>query len=254
MINRDELTHFLDTVLELEKFSGDVSNNGLQVEGNDDVNKVLFAVDGCLETFETAAAEHADFIFVHHGISWGGGLKRWTGTDAARFRTLFNNGISLYAAHLPLDAHAIYGNNAVLCDLIGLEKRQPFFVYDGVYIGFQGIMPEASPLSEISELLSGALEVEPLLRGDRNRMISKVAVVSGGGGVDSIYAAKAAGAELLITGEMEHIMHHPARELDIPVIALGHYASETTGVLAMEKLISEKFGLETVFAEIPTGL
>ena len=253
-MKRDELASFFDRTLELEKFRDDVSNNGLQIEGNPEVSKVLFAVDGCLETFKMAADEHADFIFVHHGISWGGGLKRWTGIDAERFRTLFNNNISLYAAHLPLDAHAVYGNNAVLCDMLDVQNRQPFFMYDGVNIGFQGTLPQDAPLFEIAELLGGTLEVEPLCRGSQERIIRNVAVVSGGGGIDSLFAAKAAGADLLVTGEMEHIMHHAALELDVAVLALGHYASETTGVLAMQKLVAKKFGLETVFAEIPTGL
>ena len=49
-------------------------------------------------------------------------------------------------------------------------------------------------------------------------------------------------------------MHHPAQELDIAIIALGHYASETVGPLAIQKLVAEKFGVETLFAEVPTGL
>jgi putative NIF3 family GTP cyclohydrolase 1 type 2 len=109
-------------------------------------------------------------------------------------------------------------------------------------------------LGDIAAQLGETLEVEPLLRGDAQRIIRKAAIVSGGGGVDSLYAAKAAGCDLLITGEMEHIMHHPAQELDVAIIALGHYASETVGPLAMQKLVAEKFGVETLFAEVPTGL
>ena len=253
-MKRDDLVKFLDDVLELSRFSGDVSNNGLQVEGSSNVGRILFAVDGCQEVFDLAVSEKADFIFVHHGISWGGGIKRFTGIDAKRLRTLFKGDISLYAAHLPLDAHPVYGNNAVLSDLIGLEKREPFFVYDGTPIGFHGFLPEAAPLLEVASLLGDALEVEPLLRGKNERLIRHAAVVSGGGGIDALFAAHAAGAELLVTGEMEHIMHHAAQELGIAVIALGHYASETTGVLAMQKLVAEKFSVETIFAEVATGL
>ena len=254
MLTRDELVKFLNETLKLTEFAGDYSNNGLQIEGKDEVKKVLFAVDGCQEVFDIAAKEKCDFIFVHHGISWGGGLKRWIGMDAKRFQTLLANGISLYAAHLPLDAHPVYGNNAVLADLVGLSDRQGFFEYCGVDIGFSGSLSGEMSLGDIAALLGETLEVEPLLRGDANRSIRKAAIVSGGGGVDSIYAAKAAGCDLLITGEMEHIMHHPAQELDIAIIALGHYASETVSPLAIQKLVAEKFGVETLFAEVPTGL
>lgn len=251
---RDELVGFLDRTLELERFRDDDSNNGLQVEGRDEVKKVLFAVDGCQEVFDRAVAEGADFIFVHHGLSWGGGVKRFLGLDARRFRTLLGHELSLYAAHLPLDAHPVYGNNVVLCDLIGLTRREPFFEYDNVHIGFCGELPEAATVAELSALLGEALEIEPVLRGDRDKPVRRAAVVSGGGGLDSVLAARTAGADVLVTGELEHVMHHAALESGVAVIALGHYASETTGVLAMQKLVAEKFGVDTVFAEAETGL
>ena len=96
-MQRNDLVKYLDDLLDLAAFSGDVSNNGLQIEGKPEVNKVMFAVDACQQTFDLAVAEQADMLFVHHGLSWGGGLKRWTGINARRFATLFNNGISLYA-------------------------------------------------------------------------------------------------------------------------------------------------------------
>ena len=251
---RDELVGFLDATLELERFPGDCSNNGLQIEGADEVGKVLFAVDGCQEVFDRAAAERADFVFVHHGLSWNGGMKRWVGIDARRFRTLFANGISLYAAHLPLDAHPVYGNNAVLCDIVGLKKRQPFFEYAGVKIGFSGELPRRCTVAKLAAKLGDALEIEPTLRGDRELAVRRAAIVSGGGGVEAVLAAKAVGADVLVTGELEHVMHHVALETGVAVIALGHYASETTGVLAMQKLVAETFGVDTVFAEAETGL
>ncbi len=253
-MNLKKITAFLDNTLKLGDFREDVSNNGLQIEGTDEVKKILFAVDGCQEVFDLAVENDADMIFVHHGLSWGSGMRYFTGINADRFRTLFANGISLYAAHLPLDAHPVYGNNAVLSDMLDLQKRTPFFEYDGVKIGFSGKFSSARTLKDIAAALGESLEVDPILRGDADAEIKSAAVVSGGAGIDALFAAKAAGAELLVTGEMEHIMHHAARELGISIIALGHYASETTGVLAMQKLVESECGVQTVFAEVPTGL
>ena len=109
-----ELTQFLDRELNLEAFRQDHSNNGLQVEGSAEVRRAAFAVDACLATFELAAEKGVDFLFVHHGLSWGAEPRRFTGVTARRLRTLFNAGISLYAAHLPLDANPVFGNNAEL--------------------------------------------------------------------------------------------------------------------------------------------
>lgn len=251
---RDDLVKFLDNELNLAAFSGDVSNNGLQIEGSAEVKKAVFAVDACQQTFDFAAREHADFIFVHHGLSWGGGLKRWTNINAARFSTLFKNDISLYAAHLPLDAHPVFGNNAVLSDIINLQERRPFFNYDGADIGFSGIIPENITLQKLAEKLASSVGGTFLLRGNPEKICRKAAIVSGGGGVDSILEAAKINCDLLITGEMEHIMHHIALETGVAVIALGHYASETTGPKALMKKVNETFGIETIFADIPTGL
>ncbi len=251
---RDDLVKFLDNELDLAAFSGDVSNNGLQIEGKQEVNKILFAVDACQQTFDIAVKEKADFIFVHHGLSWGGGLKRWTGIDAKRFATLFKHDISLYAAHLPLDAHPVFGNNAVLSDIVDLRQRKPFFNYDGVDIGFSGILPQDITLKELAEKLSSAIGGTYLLRGEPDRICRKAAIVSGGGGVDSVIEAARIDCDLLITGEMEHIMHHTAMENNVAVIALGHYASETTGPKALMKVINQTFNIPTIFADCPTGL
>ena len=255
MVTRDELTGFLDTQLKLADFSGDVSNNGLQVEGSPEVRKVLFAVDGCQDIFTQAVNMRCDFIFVHHGISWGGGIKRWIGSDARRFATLFKNDISLYAAHLPLDAHDDFGNNAVLCRYAGIPVREKFFRYAGVEIGFAGMLETPLTLDALAKQVSSPLGGAYQLRGDAGKLCRKAAVVSGGGGIDSIYAASDARCDVLITGEMEHIMHHAALECGVAVIALGHYASETTGPKALMAHVQKSFPqLETVFAESPTGL
>ncbi|AVM44936.1 hypothetical protein C5Q97_09540 [Victivallales bacterium CCUG 44730] len=64
----------------------------------------------------------------------------------------------------------------------------------------------------------------------------------------------AAGADLLITGELEHVMYHPAYELRMPVLALGHYATETLGPRAVMEYIGRKFDVACEFADFPTSL
>ena len=64
------LVAWLDTYLEVDAFT-DPSLNGLQVEGQPEVNKVAVAVDSSLTTFEQAAEVGADLLIVHHGLFWG---------------------------------------------------------------------------------------------------------------------------------------------------------------------------------------
>jgi len=249
-----EITSFLDKYLNLETFKDDSSNNGLQVEASEEITKAVFAVDGCQASIDFAVKEKAQLLFVHHGLSWGAYPKRFDGIHARRFGTLFRNGVSLYAAHLPLDGHPEVGNNAVLADIIGLQERKGFFFYDGDYIGVQGSIAEPVTVAAAAEKISSVIGGKPAILGDPERKVSRICIVSGGGGSQSVNLCAAAGCELVITGKLTHQMYHDAVEQEVSLIALGHYASETTGPRAVMKLLGEKFGIETVFADIPTGL
>ena len=253
-MKRDELTKFLDEKLNVAAFAEDVSNNGVQVEGRDEVRKAVFAVDASQALFDAAAERSADFIFVHHGVSWGANPRRLTGFTARRFRTLFAHGITLYAAHLPLDAAPEFGNNAVLAKFIKLGKLSPFFRYDGADIGFLGTLPAARKLGTLRKFFEERFGVEARVLGDAGKLCRKVAVVSGGGGLGSLEEAAERGADLLLTGELDHTMYHPALESGVAVLALGHYASETVGPRALMEVVSRKFALETEFIDLPTGL
>ena len=250
MITRNELVSFLDDCLKLKDFSGDYSNNGLQIEGGDIVKKAVFGVDACQALFDAALECGADFIFTHHGISWGGEPRLWTGITAKRFSTLFKNNISLYGAHLPLDAHEQYGNNRVLSDIAELVSLEKCCRYAGCDIGFCGKNHNGYSVNDIVSKYAGVLPKKPVIYGNGTMVPEKVTVVSGGGGMDALLSAVSNGSQLLVTGEMEHIMYHPALENNITVIALGHYSSETTGPRAICELIKEKFGIATEFIDV----
>lgn len=252
----DELTSFLDSELNLNGFAADVSNNGLQIAGGDqEITKIVFAVDAALESIEYAEDAKADLLFVHHGLSWGGGFRRITGIDAKRISLLFNAGINLYAAHLPLDAHPELGNNAQLCKIMGLKKIAPFCCVDGMTIGQMGELVRGASVETLVKKLKAALDdTECNFYGDPDVKAKKIAVVSGGCNDAVLFQAAAAGAELVVTGEFKHQLYHTVRELGINVIAAGHYATETVGVKAVMELVSSKFGVEVEFADCPTGL
>ena len=251
-----ELTAYLDSELNLAGFAGDFSNNGIQVAGGDqEITKAVFAVDAALETIEYAEDAKADFLFVHHGLSWGGGFKRIAGVDAKRISLLFSAGITLYAAHLPLDAHAELGNNALLCKIVGAKNLTPFCMVDGNNIGFTGTLSRGAAIETLVKKLKTALgDPECNYYGDPELKAKKIAVVSGGCSETVLLQAAEAGAELVLTGEFKHQLYHLARELDLSVIAAGHYATETVGVKAVMEKVSSKFGIEVEFADCPTGL
>jgi putative NIF3 family GTP cyclohydrolase 1 type 2 len=57
-----------------------------------------------------------------------------------------------------------------------------------------------------------------------------------------------------ITGETSHTFFHQAAERGLNVVFAGHYATETLGVKALARHLEDRFGVETVFLHIPTGV
>lgn len=254
-MNIAQVAQYYNDLLKINDFAADPSNNGLQVCGDAGkiCRKAAFAVDASLASIEQALKENADILIVHHGLSWGGGIRRWEGVTGKRFAAMFKGDLSLYAMHLPLDAHNIYGNNAVLADLVGMEKRAMFFPYHGMNIGVIGEIAACSAENIAAKAANGKdfkLYLSPL----KSEKVQKIAIVSGGGGMDGLECAVADGADMLITGEFDHTMYHIVQENKIHVAGLGHYNSEVHGVQSLQRVAAEKLGLETVFIDIPTGL
>ncbi len=251
-MQRDELVAYLDDYLRVREIE-DASQNGLQVEGDAEVRRVAFAVDACREAFEQAVATRAQFLIVHHGLFWEGPI-RLVGPLYQRVRTLILGGCNLYAAHLPLDAHPEVGNNAELARLLGLRETRPFGKYHGVLIGVAGVLDPPLPLPNLIGRLIQALNVPPIrVLAYDGPQACRVGVVSGDA-ASLLQQAAAEGLDTLITGETRHSAFHSAAEWGLNVLFAGHYATETVGLKALARHLEEKFGLETVFLDIPTGM
>ena len=254
MARLKEITDYLDTLLAISRFPDDSSNNGLQIEGARTVHKIVFSVDMSLELAEKAAESQADMIFVHHGLSWGSGFRHITGVDAKRFSALMKNGLSLYAAHLPLDAHPEVGHNAIIAKKLNLLNRRMFAKYANAEIGVCGHLSRSVGIAKFAETVASRLNVSPVVFGKKKGRIRKVGVISGGAGSDGILAAANTELDCLITGEMEHASWHLLQELNIILMACGHYNTEKPGVIAVMEDIENMFDVICEFIDIPTGL
>jgi dinuclear metal center YbgI/SA1388 family protein len=251
-MKRDELVAYLDEYLRVKTIQDD-SQNGLQVDGPEEILKVAFAVDACQAAFDQAIAAGAQLLIVHHGLFWEKPI-RLIGHLFKRVRTLITGGCALYAAHLPLDIHPEVGNNAELARLLGLQCAAPFGEYHGSDIGIGGVFDPPVPLSELVERLeqaTGRSVVRVLAHGPV--LVSRAGCISGGAASMTDQVAQA-GFDTFITGETSHSHFHLTTEYGLNVVFGGHYATETPGVKALARHLSAKFGLETVFLDIPTGL
>ncbi len=253
MAELKKVKEYLDKLLMIDSFTADSSNNGLQLEGKEYVKKAFFGVDCCLRLFEKAAEENADFVFVHHGISWKDNLKRLTGYNARMIRPLFNGGVSLYAAHLPLDSNPELGHNILLAKMLSLRNIRNFAKYAGYEIGFMGEAPRGATVAKFAKLIDGKLNAKSAIFGNPDARIERCGVVSGGAG-DCIPDAIESGLDCFVLGEVGHSSYHIMRDSGINVIAGGHYCTEKPGVIAVMEKLSSKFGIECEFIDLPTGM
>ena len=246
---RDEIIAWCDELLDAASFE-DYGPNGLQVAGAREVSTLVTGVSAHLELFHRAAALRAQMVMCHHGLIWRKQPERIDERRRDRLKALFDGDMSLAAYHLPLDAHAEIGNNALICSLLGFERAEPFGSAGGRPIGWIGRAPRGVPADEFLARCSHTFGREPLAFTDGPESVQSVAIVSGGG-AGLLADAVAAGVDALVTGEPSEPAMAEAREAGIHFVAAGHYATETFGIRELGERVAERFGIEHRFVEVP---
>ena len=242
---REELRAFLDKELDAARFR-DYCPNGLQVEGSEQIRRVVCGVTASKALIEAAIERQADALLVHHGWFWKSEDGRVTGFRKQRMARLLAHDISLFAYHLPLDAHPVLGNNAQLAVTLGWTVTGRFGEQD---IGFFGVPPAPTSAVELARQVAHTLGREPQLVGDPERLVKRVAWCSGGA-QDYFEDALATGADLFLSGEISEQTVHLARETGMAFLAAGHHATERFGVMALGRHLAVQLGIECEFVDI----
>ncbi|MBN1696955.1 MAG: Nif3-like dinuclear metal center hexameric protein [Spirochaetales bacterium] len=249
-----EFDAVMHELLQIDLVRGtDASLNGLQVGRKEkEIQKVAFAVDASLQSFEQAAREDADLIFVHHGLLWSK-QERIVGNLYKRLAFLAGRDLCLYAVHLPLDMHPELGNNIGIAKRLGLASPEPFGSYKGVKIGFKGRFETRKTIDEITDLLLSKKENRPFVLPFGPEKIETVGIVSGGDPKSALQAIEEE-LDLFITGDASHEIYHECLEAGLNVIFAGHYLTEVWGVKQVAEYLKKNTDLETLVLDIPTGL
>jgi dinuclear metal center YbgI/SA1388 family protein len=252
-----EVVAYLDTTLEIGRFK-DYAPNGLQVEGAPEIETVVTGVSASADLISRAIEADADLIVVHHGLVWGPGLTQIAGPLARRLKLLLGNDVSLAAYHLPLDKHARLGNNVGLADALALgPQRDAFGDVRGTALGMAGSWP--SPLSReeaIGRIAGGVLggQAPRFVFPHGPPVVRRVGLCSGAAS-DMVEAAAAAGCDLFLTGELAERAGDLAKELQITLVAAGHYATEVFGPMRIADELRLKFpALDAKFIPSPSPL
>jgi dinuclear metal center YbgI/SA1388 family protein len=249
MATRDDVIAFCDELLSSDEFD-DYGPNGLQFPGADEVGVLATAVSANRETLTRSIEAGAQMVLCHHGLFWGGMPREITAAMKGRLGPLFAADVSLAAYHLPLDAHAEVGNNALLCELMGFERAEKFAAHRGRTIGIVGRSAEGIAVDDLARTLGYELGRDPLVQGDGPAQIRSVGVVTGAG-AEHLRDAAALGLDAFVTGEPAEWAMAEAAEAGLHFIAAGHYATETLGVCRLGEMAAESLGVEHVFIDVP---
>jgi len=240
-----ELNDYIGRLLEISRFR-DYCPNGVQVEGRAEIIRVATGVTASKRLLEAATAWGADAIIVHHGYFWRNEEATLTGIKKQRIAHLLQHDVSLLAYHLPLDAHAELGNNAQLALRLGLLARGNFGEQD---IAWHGELQQPQTLSQFSAHITDTLQRTPLVIGDSERTLRRIAWCTGA--AQSYFEqAVALGVDAFLSGEISEQSVHIAEETGVAFIAAGHHATERYGVQALGEHLAQQFKIEHRFFDM----
>jgi dinuclear metal center YbgI/SA1388 family protein len=247
-----------DVIAQLEQlcppqFAVSWDNSGLQVGRYDqEIFSVCLALDATSPVIEFAIEQGADLLITHHPLLFAG-LKQIH--DRAfvgrRVIDLIRNAIACYAMHTNFD---VMGMADAAADLLKLRDREVLEVTyeDDVSkegIGRIGRLQEHMKLDEFAAFVRDAFSLDQVrVFGNGNDTVITCAILPGSG-KEEIDLAAAAGADVYVTGDLNHHAGIDAVEKGIAVIDAGHYGVEKLFVPYMRDYLRRELpGLKIITA------
>lgn len=214
-------------------------NDGLMCCPNESapVRRVLVALDVTAAVAEKAICEGYDVILSHHPLIFRP-LRALDPADpvAKKAIRLLCAGVSVMSFHTRLDA-VEGGVNDILTQAIGLSDVTAFGP-EGEAIGRIGSLASPISLSEFAALVKRATGAECVQTVDAGRLVSRVAVLGGSGSGDA-EAARRAGADTYLSGELKHDILMDAPEKGLNLVAAGHFYTEDPVCKRLCELVKE---------------
>lgn len=248
MAKLNDIIQWCDQTLKTAEFR-DYAPNGLQIEGRQEVNKILCAVTASQQAIEAAIAEQADLLLVHHGYFWKGEPYPITGMRGKRIKTLIQHDVSLLSYHLPLDAHPSLGNNAAIADLLSLQQMRALDPAERHPIGNIAELPQAMTPVEFQHYLAERLQTQVMHLPAQTDSIRTVGYCTGAA-QDFIGKAAEQGCDAYLSGEVSERTYYEAQEMGVHYYACGHHATERYGVQRLGQAIAEQFAIEYQYYEL----
>lgn len=248
MVSLQDLFRFLDEVFQSDGVL-DACHNGLQVQGKREVQKSAVAVSASLAVIEKAVEMGVDALVVHHGLFWKNDPLYIRGPKKDKLSLLLTHKMSLFAYHLPLDAHPQLGNNWGAALQMGWKQLESFGMSNGLPIGVKGMFPAVS-IQDFTKLLVDVYGHKATLALGGKQEVQSAALISGSG---HRYIEQAAleRIDCFVTGSFDEPVWDIAHERGINFIAMGHHATERIGVMKLQEHITNHLGLHCEFIDLP---
>lgn len=235
-----ELYAALDLIIP-SSLSCEWDNDGLSVcpDKTREVHRILLSLDPDENAVDIAVREGYDCIISHHPLLFNG-LKEISGSDTSSRKviTLLANNVSAMSFHTRLDA-LNGGVNDTLCELFGLTDISPFG-QNGEAIGRIGTLPSPLDFEDFVRLVKTRLGSPVIITSACEKRAYRIAVL-GGSGSDDVDAARAAGADTYVTGELKYHQLCDAPYSSMNLIAAGHYYTEFPVLIKLENILKEIF-------------
>ena len=201
------------------------------------VARVLVALDITAATVERAVTGGYDLIVSHHPLIFRPIGAVATGEAVAdRVIRLLLSGVSAMSFHTRLDA-VTGGVNDFLAARLSLSDVVPFG-QNGETIGRIGTLPSPMPLESFAVLVKAATGAPCVQISDAGIPAYRVALL-GGGGSDDADAARAAGADTYLTGELKHHQLTEAPERGMNLVMGGHFYTENPVCERLREILLE---------------
>lgn len=220
-------------------------NVGLLVGRHDkEVQKIYIALDATDEVIEDAVNWGADLLLTHHPMIFKG-MKCITDQDfiGRRVLKLIQNDISYYAMHTNYDVKGMAQLAGEYLEMKEMEVLEVTAEEDGTVdgIGRVGMLMEEMTLGDCCQFVKKAFGLPNVkVFGDLNKIV-RCAALSPGSGKSVIVNALRKGADVLITGDIDHHEGIDAVAQGMMIIDAGHYGTEYIYMEDMRKFCMTNF-------------
>ena len=220
-----------------------------------DITRVVYALDLTAPAVEEAVAKGCQLIIVHHPPLFDA-VRTLTGPAAWPVCLAARCGLCVLALHTNLDADMYSGTAAALARALGVTIIRPLLPLpqgsNDPMLG-EGALCESSLTA--AQLLAAVAALNPAaVHSPLPGEIRRIALWPGGGVNDErLSAAKAAGCDAFLCGEVKHNLWGMAQSMGLPLIVCGHYETEWPGMrsLAAALKLHKKGVEEEIFFHAP---